>query len=161
MWNMMKIKLTQGKFALIDDLDYVSVSKHSWCYNAGYAKCRWLSQSWTMQRFLLGNAPVGQTIDHINGDKLDNRRSNLRICTKGQNNCNTFLRKDNKSGYKGVSQIKLKHSTKWLASIRDNGKKCYLGYFSTPSEAAMAYNRVARTLQGEYARLNVWEVKDD
>lgn len=88
-------------------------------------------------------------IDHINRDPLDNRKSNLRICTQAQN---TYNRKGNGGIYKGVQ--KRKYDGKWIASIGYNGSHYYIGAFDTPELAALAYNEKAKEFFGEFAYLN-------
>lgn len=80
-------------------------------------------------------------IDHINGIRSDNRRSNLRLVTNKQNNENKSKRADNKSGFIGVSFHKA--AQKWIANIGHNGKQTYLGLFNTPKEASIAYQAEA------------------
>jgi hypothetical protein len=91
-------------------------------------------------------------IDHINGDKMDNRRCNLRFATHAQNNQNKGLRRDSTTGYKGVCFDK--RSGKYIAYINANGKRTYLGYFKDKLSAAYAYDAAALKLHGEYARPN-------
>jgi hypothetical protein len=91
-------------------------------------------------------------IDHINGDRSDNRISNLRMATNAQNQCNTKISSRNKSGYRGVFWVKVRK--KWLAKIGLNKKKIHLGYFNNKEEAALAYNKKALELFGEFAYLN-------
>jgi hypothetical protein len=89
-------------------------------------------------------------VDHINGNGLDNRKENLRICSHSENQWNRTKYKNNKSGYKGVFfHSKTGH---WEAGIRINGKREYLGVFNTPQEASLAYSRKAIELHGEFAR---------
>lgn len=95
------------------------------------------------------NATKEQLIDHINGDSLDNRRSNLRYCTYSQNLMNTHKVRS-ASGYKGV----YRHRKRWYAHITLNGRRFYLGLFKTPQDAAHAYNAKAKELFGEFACLN-------
>lgn len=90
------------------------------------------------------------TLDHINGDRKDNRICNLRVATKGQNNFNKPLTKQNTSGYKGVSLNK--QSGKWKAQIQVNGKNRYIGQYNDIREAAEAYIFAALDAHGEYAR---------
>lgn len=92
----------------------------------------------------------GFQVDHINHDKLDNRKSNLRIVTQQQNLMNRKVFKNNKTGFKGVSV----YGEKYRASIRKNGKREYLGFFKNPIDAAKAYDKRAIELFGEYAVLN-------
>lgn len=107
-----------------------------------------------LHRFLL-NAESGQEVDHINGNGIDNRRNNLRICTHRQNQLNQKKRKNCISKFKGVS-LKNDHGRKksWIARIHVNGKTKILGYFLTEIEAALKYNDAAKKHYGEFAKLN-------
>ena len=94
-------------------------------------------------------------IDHINHNGLDNRRINLRICTKAQNECNRPAQKKNPTGFKGVSDARAYSSINpYMAKIAKRGKQYYLGYYATPEEAARAYDAKAKELHGEFAYLN-------
>jgi len=88
-----------------------------------------------------------ERLDHINGDKDDNRIANLRIADKYQNAQNAMIKPNNKSGYKGVSKSK----NRWTAIIQSRGKVHYLGLFLTPEEAHQAYCKAAKELHGEFA----------
>lgn len=102
---------------------------------------------------LLTNCPIGMVVDHISGDSLDNRKQNLRICTKAENNRNKKKQLGTKSKYKGVTLSH--HKTKpWTAYISFNDKVRRLGYFSTEKEAALVYDNKAKELFGQFARLN-------
>lgn len=90
-------------------------------------------------------------VDHINGDKLDNRIENLRAATSAQNQANTGPSSRNTTGYKGVQ----KSRNKFIARIMNNKKLYHLGSYETAEEAAMAYDNKARELQGEFARPNL------
>lgn len=92
----------------------------------------------------------GQFVDHISGDTLDNRRGNLRIATKRQNMANSRLKKNNTSGFRGVSWSK--GDKKWKAEIRINGKKKFLGNFDKKEDAAKVYQDKYLELYQEYAR---------
>jgi hypothetical protein len=94
-----------------------------------------------------------QFVDHIDRDPLNNERSNLRFCTKQQNQRNQGMRKCNSSGYKGVARVK--HSPRWRAFLKVSYKQIHLGMFDTKEEAALAYNRAALKYYGEFACLNV------
>lgn len=85
-------------------------------------------------------------IDHINGDKTDNRWGNLRLATKSQNGMNRPAQSNNTSGYKGVSR----NRKRWAASIHEDGLKRHLGTFDTPKEAHAAYCRAAVKLHGDF-----------
>ncbi len=103
---------------------------------------------------LLLKPPDGYFVDHINMDRLDNRRCNLRVATKAQNSYNRPARTDNTSGYKGV-WLRCDAKTKaWIAEIRVNGKKVHIGTYSTKEAAALAYNDAAKKYHGVFARLN-------
>lgn len=86
-------------------------------------------------------------IDHINGDKHDNRIDNLRVASISENIANSILRRNNTSGYRGVSKVR---SGKWRACIRIHGKQTVLGLYITPEEAAEKYAEAAKKLYGEF-----------
>lgn len=160
---MKNIELTKGKFAIVDDKDFDFLNQWKWhCSSHGYA-CRVeketgkshadrYSKNISMHR-LLTDTPKGMDTDHINGNKLDNRRNNLRVCTRSQNLSNRPSTILNKSGFKGVSP----HKGKYEAGLRKDGKRVYLGIYNTPKEAALAYNDKAKELFGNFAYLNVIE----
>lgn len=105
-----------------------------------------------MHRLIL-NAPENMEVDHINGNRLDNRRENLRLCNSSQNKCNRGPRKDNKSGYKGVSWHGQRQ--KWTVRIKTPyGKYLSLGLYDDKKEAAMAYNKASVEYHGEFAFIN-------
>lgn len=101
---------------------------------------------------LIMNAQNGQMIDHINGNVLDNRKENLRLCNKSTNAMNCKVHKHNTSGYKGVAWHK--QMKKWRAYIVINDKQKSLGLYKTKEEAAKAYNKAALELFGEFAKVN-------
>ena len=156
---MKQIPLSQGKFALVDDDDYERIIQIGrWCVarryavrveKKGYRKQK--QHTVYMHRIIL-NAQKGTQIDHVNGNGLDNRKCNLRICTPLENSRNKGVSKNNKSGFKGVSWFKL--NGKWRAYIDVDGKKVYLGFFNCSIKAAKAYNEAAVKYFGEFARLN-------
>lgn len=156
--TMQKIPLSRGYFALVDDEDYPLLCQWKWCYDKGYAARRVTTAGRRpyllyMHRFLM-NAQQGQFVDHIDGNRANNIRSNLRICTKAQNGQNRHVPAPNKvSRYKGVSRT---HNTydRWQALIIAHGKRHYLGSYPSQEEAAHAYDKKARELHGEFAQLN-------
>lgn len=145
-----------GEFALVDDEDYTRVSKLRWCVNNyGYAiRCIYLgkgkSQMIWMHRFVMGELDRKLEIEHKNNKKLDNRKINLRICSRRQNMMNRGLSKHNTSGFKGI----VKSRDRWRAIMNFDGRKVHIGCFSTKEEAAKAYNKKAKELYGEFAWLN-------
>lgn len=169
---------THGKHKILfDECDKEFVESHTWnikkCKNTFYAKTNiphpdggWYT--WTNPKTgkirrrrrmtslrlhrLIMNPPKGMMIDHINGDGLDNRRENLRVCTNAENQRNARLSSRNKSGYKGVSWNK--RDKKWRSQIQHERKVRHIGYFDCPKEAARAWDAVAKELFGEYANLN-------
>lgn len=148
---MKEIQLTRGMVAIVDDADYERLAKHKWCYaTAGYATRRANNQIVYMHREIAG-ARQGQYVDHINLNKLDNRRSNLRLCTKQGNQHNQRSR-GGSSRYKGVS---LRSDTnRYTAYITVDYKKINLGCYDDEVAAALAYNAAAMKYHGEFACLN-------
>jgi hypothetical protein len=142
------IPLPRGTFALIDAGDAPRVAPFVWFL--GTRGVRTAGGRVKLARFLL-DAPAGRVVDHINGDILDNRRANLRLCTQAGNGKNRHNRRDNKTGYKGVS---LRRNGRWIARIRSDDVLHHLGSFTDVEEAARAYDAAARRLHGEFARLN-------
>lgn len=153
---MKQILLSQGKFTIVDDEDFEKASEFKWyCLKDGnnfYAVRNAKPRGTIWLHRFLKNCPNGKYIDHVNRNGLDNRKSNLRICTKKQNLVNTFTHKNNKSGYKGVSWAKQRN--RWLAHITKDGKGITLGYFKDKKEAAIAYNKAAIFHHGDFAVLN-------
>jgi len=100
-----------------------------------------------------GEDPEGKVIDHINGDRLDNRIDNLRIATYSQNSANAKRHSRNTSGLKGASKVlkRGRWTGRWQASITYQRRQIALGYFDTKEEAHAAYLEAARKLQGEFA----------
>jgi hypothetical protein len=166
---MKKIKLTQDQWALVDDEDYDRLNEHRWCAQKHVTKKFYATRSSPtdsngkrnkihMHR-VITNAPKGKQVDHINGNPLDNRKENLRVCTNSENQMNRGKQGNNKSGYKGIRHMKDKRminelSKPWQAKIQLNRKKIHLGMYKTKEEAARAYDKKAIELFGEFAQLN-------
>jgi hypothetical protein len=151
---MKKIKLTRGRCALVDDQDFEYLNQWKWFYgNHGYAQRRLgkRGRMLGMHRVIMGE-PKGFLVDHIDGDGLNNCRSNLRVATHAQNLCNRGKNSNNTSGFKGVNWHK--NAKKWAAAIMVNRRSHHLGLFSDVQEAAKAYDIAALELHGEFARLN-------
>lgn len=154
---MKRIQLTQGKFAVVDDADYELLRGYSWQFLKGYAKraikVNGKSKTIMMHRQILGLAP-GEIGDHINGDRLDNRRANLRKTDETGNarNVRKSIRRRCSSRFKGVCWSH--RGRRWQAAIAIKHQKRWLGYFDTEIEAAIAYNRAAKRHFGEFASPN-------
>lgn len=160
---MKKIPLTgnqaNGRFVLVDDEDYETLNHWKWRYHFGYAargqyshmeRGRTRNKTVRMHRQIMA-APKGVLVDHVNGDTLDNRRVNLRLATRADNNRNVGIRRDNSTGYKGVIAYRW---GSFGAYIRADGVRRHLGSFPTARDAAIAYNEAAIELFGEFAKLN-------
>lgn len=153
---MKEIPLTQGKVSLVDDEDFDWLSKKKWTHTFyGYASTsrKLPSGKWSniLMHRLITECPPKMEVDHINMDKLDNRRENLRICTPSENKMNIGLKKNNQSGFKGVSWSR--RAKKWQAAIGLNKVHHHLGWFDSKEEAIEAYRKKARELHGDFLRL--------
>lgn len=151
---MKKILLTKSKFALVDDRDFEFLNQWKWFYeNHGYAQRRVskYGRMLGMHRVIM-DEPEDKQVDHIDGNGLNNQRSNLRVATKAENLMNRGKNKNNTSGYKGVSWHK--GAGKWTVNIMSYGKSVYIGLYPELIAAARAYNRAALKYHGEFARLN-------
>ena len=145
-------KYGKGKFALVDDEDYEELMQHKWIMQKrGYIINRSTRDTIYLHRFIL-KPNKGLVIDHVNHDKLDNQKINLRACSQGQNMANRKTNKVGSSKFKGVSFNKT--TNKWYSKIQFNYKQFNLGYFDTELEAAQAYNAKALELFGGFAHLN-------
>jgi hypothetical protein len=153
---VMTVPLSRGLVAIVDDADYDLVLAHGpWYADPSdvtfYARHnRWIGRRCTSVKLhqLLLDAPL---VDHVNGDGLDNRRSNLRPASHVENARNRARRSDNRSGFKGVQH---RDDGRWRARIQAPTRRIHLGIFPTRIEAAHAYDAAAIELFGEFARLN-------
>lgn len=142
---MKKIKLTQNKFALVDDEDFEYLNQWKWhLSDGGYARrtqhihlgVRKYSSERIFMHRVINKTPNGSLTDHINRDKLDNRRANLRTGNKSLNSINRDKQSNNKSGHKGVHWDAW--SGKWRAELKINYKKVSLGRYLNKEDAIMA-----------------------
>jgi len=152
--NELKIPLTKGHFAIVDESDFESLSKFNWHSHKGYAQRNFYSpqkQTTIKMHRQIMRAEDGKQVDHINGNKLDNRKCNLRICTNQQNTFNSSAHKNSTSKLKGVSWYK--SGSKWRAQISINQKRTHIGYFKTEQEAFDAYKKLAKQHYGEFSKV--------
>lgn len=158
MINTKIISLTNGHSALIDEVWFPIFSQFKWqvlkskgnnyCRSSIYADSKHSQE--LMHRIIMAALPH-QLVDHINGNGLDNRRCNLRLCNFGQNAMNAKVRKNKESKYKGVFRCQ----NKWCAKVRKNRKTVFLKAFNLEVDAAKAYNKAAAKHFGEFAFLNL------
>lgn len=136
-----------GHAVAVDDTDYDWLNQWVWTFDGtnGYVHRNQYSSGKKskvyMHRLIMDN-PIGMQVDHINGNKLDNRRSNLRIVTGNQNRANVRAR--------GIYWHKA--AQKWCVQIMFEGKKHYLGLFTTEQDALNAYKIAVKNIKGEFAR---------
>ena len=130
-----RIELTKGKFTLVDDDMFDYLSQWKWCVTNGYACRKYKNKDIKMHR-VINNTPDGLETDHINRNKLDNRRINLRSVTRRENSINHGLQRNNTSGHRGISyQEKYKS---WRSYIKINSKQIHLGNYKNYEEAIKA-----------------------
>lgn len=156
------LPLSKGKFAIIDEADFGLVGNTKWSITNGggyeYAHTSLGIDGKRvcvrLHRMIMG-AKKGEVVDHVNGNTLDNRRVNLRICTRAQNARNRHrpnMKKGKTSKFKGVMwEPRYNH---WYSLIGFNYKQIYLGSFKTEEMAALAYDNKAKELFGEFANPN-------
>jgi hypothetical protein len=160
---MQQLLLTKGQFALVDDCYYEQIlALGHWCYaHNHYAvlyrrdgeRCTTRFLQRVCMELILGHPiPPQLQVDHINRDRLDNQRHNLRLATRSQNQANKG-RQVNTSCYKGVNANK----GKWEARIRFNGRRVYLGRYSDALTAAMIYDAATRHFNQNFAGCNFSE----
>jgi hypothetical protein len=155
-----EIELTKGMIAIVDDEDYEDLNKHLWHVNSGGYAARMIKHPTMptkkkkqvvlqMHRYLMGLSygdPL--VVDHIDGNKLNNTRSNLRVCTFAENAKNKPGGINNISGYKGVYTYQ---TDRWRACISNENKFFHIGVYDTPEQAYAAYCEAARKLHGQFA----------
>lgn len=157
--EIVEIRLSNGDITIVDAVDADLLQLRWQCHTSGhnsYATHGSKKHSFSMHRHIMARVtgrPLvkGEIVDHINGNSLDNRRNNLRLCTHAQNIHNQRLSQRNTSGYKGVSYIT--SIGKWRAQIKVNRKQKTIGTYDTPEEAHAAYCEAAKKYFGEFARL--------
>jgi hypothetical protein len=139
--------IVDGKQVLFDEEDAKKLTGHKWhITKKGY--CAAYSNKYIFMHRLILPITNG-VIDHINGNKLDNRKANLRVATHAENMRNRKIQKNNKSGYRGVHQ---KKDGYWYAQIKINGEQIFLGAYKSAEQAADAYNKKAEEAYGDFRR---------
>lgn len=155
---MKNILLSKGQVAIIDDDDFWELAQWKWNIGgSGYAeRTRRVGEQWhTMiirMHCWIMRPPKKMEVDHINGNKLDNRRENLRVITSSQNKMNQGVRKNNKLGVKGIYFHEKRK--RFIAQIQANGKSFHLGYFVDLESAKAAYSKAVMEHHGEFAHRN-------
>ena len=159
---MKEIPLTKGQFALVDNEDYDWLMQWKWRASlrsqGGFYVTRSVRRGGRrairMHRVIL-DAPEGMEVDQIDGNGLNNQRSNLRLATHAQNQWNRGLSSRNKSGYKGVwYNTRPRFKNRWMAYMTINCRRIGLGHYATAQEAALAFDKAAREHYGEFVRTN-------
>lgn len=156
---MKLIPLTQGYFTKVDDDDFRKYAIYRWHVGFGGKNKKYprpMRGSHKGKYFYLyreiTNCPKGMMVDHINGDTLDNRKCNLRICNRSENLLNSSFNKNNTSGFKGV--IWHSQNKKWQAKATINKKQIYFGSSNDKVEAAKMYDEGITKLFGELCFTN-------
>lgn len=149
--DVAEISLGNGRVAIIDSVDLPLVSECAWRAQKGKSGTYYAAANGgkLLHRVLLGS-PKGLLVDHENGDGLDNRRSNLRVCNNAENTRNQRKRLGVTSKFKGVTS---RHG-QWVAAIQKNGRKVHLGSYTSEELAAKQYDRAARLMFGRFAKTN-------
>ncbi len=151
---MKYINITKGKRVLVDDDDFKFLNQWHWYWHTGYAARRLnlginKSKILLMHRALL-SVPENKEVDHINGDRLDNRKANLRIVSHQENMQNMKKRVNSTSKFRGVSF----HKGAWDVQLWNNGKHIYIGRFKDEIQAAKIADSESIKLFGKLAKLN-------
>jgi HNH endonuclease len=147
---MPQIQITPTKYAFVDKEDFDLLNQYKWSLNVyGYAYRNYSVKNGGMMHRLIMKCPKDSEVDHINHNPLDNRKENLRVCSRAENARNSN-KKVGSSIYKGV----MKFQGKWRAKIKFFYKDIHIGMFDNEFDAAQAYDLKAKELFGNFAKLN-------
>lgn len=152
---MLAIPLPNGEHTCVDEAQFDELAKYNWRLANGYVAATIDGKNVFMSRFIM-NPSKGKVVDHINGNRLINTESNLRVCTISQNNKNMAKFTNNTSGHKGVSWNKLRN--KWHVEIRNNGVRHHIGYFDNLEDAVEASVEAYAKYHGEFSYFEREEV---
>lgn len=149
---MPEIALNDEHVAVVDEVDFEYLSQFNWFRSSHDYPVRDIWENGRNRRVymhrVIANPKEDESVDHVNMDKLDNRRANLRICTHQQNQQNKKVYRNNKTGFKGV----IPRGNRFMARISNFGKSTHLGTFDTPQQANAAYAEAAAKFFGPFAR---------
>lgn len=156
---MKTIKLFAGELALVDDWAFEFLSKYRWHMAHGYVVHSSREHGRTKLIFMhkiVAMASADVKVDHKDRNKLNNQLYNLRKATDQTNSYNQGMHTNNTSGFKGVTRRPIRQNRKlpWVAQIRFNNRNHHIGYFSTPEEAAKAYDEAVSAHHGEFGSTN-------
>jgi hypothetical protein len=143
---MKKVKTVDGYDILVDDDKFDEINMYEWKTRVTHNGRRYAYRMVNLAREIIGLEDKKLVVDHINGNSLDNRIENLREATRSENTWNSVRKTKNRTGYTGVTSTR----NKWVATIKNNGKKIHVGTFKTPEEASCARESIAKTLRGEF-----------
>jgi hypothetical protein len=150
-----EIILSGGYVAIVDDEDFEYINQFKWHYRNGYAQSSIKQNDGSYKNIrmhrLIMNAEKGILVDHHDGNKLNNQKSNLRLCNDNQNQHNRKSNKNSSSIHKGVSKME---DGRFRVRINSNGKSYFLGLYEDENIASNTYNHKALELHGEFAKLN-------
>lgn len=156
---MFEIQLTRGLSSIVDDCVPIEITSKKWYADKGNKeKTKFYAASYIRSegkkvkvylRRIICKAEKGQYVDHINGNTLDNRKENLRICSYSENQMNRKIVSNNSSGHRGISYEK--RTGLWTARVKFKGKSKWLGRFQSKDDAISVYRESARKLFGEFA----------
>lgn len=146
-----RLEVKPGFLLIYDAEDEAVVLSRRWHVSGGYVVHRPFGQRRSFFHNLVMHTPDEYVVDHINGNGLDNRKQNLRICSRAENARNRKLNKNSTSGFKGVSRVS---KNRWRASLRINGVDIRGSLYSDPAVAAKEYDLMSRAWHGEFGRVN-------